>query len=236
MRSMFLLNRSFQKVAVCLLLFGMLRSEAVAQVGPAPIIVVQPQSQSVKIHDAVTFEVVAVSATTMTYQWYHDGKKVGGADESTYAIRNVNDADAGLYSVLVINAAGSVMSSNAVLTVLTPPKITTQPESQTLTAGQSASFSVVASGTGPLSYQWNLNDLAIPAATDSVLTLSNVQPADAGSYTVVVANLAGSVTSAVATLTVNVPPSISTEPLSQTVTAGQSASFAVVASGTGPLS
>ena len=86
-----------------------------------------------------------------------------------------------------------------------PPSITAEPQSQTVTVGQSAWFSVEASGTAPLSYQWSLNGAALAGATGSALTLDPVQPGDAGNYTVVVANSVGSVTSAVATLIVNVP-------------------------------
>jgi hypothetical protein len=71
-----------------------------------------------------------------------------------------------------------------------------------------AVFSVTASGTGPLSYQWNLNGTALPGATSSTLTLTSPQLTDAGGYSVVVANIAGSVTSSVAVLTVTNPTPI----------------------------
>ena len=113
--------------------------------------------------------------------------------------------DAGSYTVAVTNPGGSITSQVATLTVNIPPGITTQPQSQTVTQGQSASFFVVASGTATLSYQWSFNGTPLSGATSSTLTLDTVQSADAGSYTVVVANVAGSVTSAVAALTV-IPP------------------------------
>jgi len=229
-------NYRLLKIARCLLLAGLLLSKAVAQVGPPPVITVQPLSQSVLINDSVSFEVVAVSGTKMTYQWRYDGVNIRRATKRTYTISNVKTTDEGLYSVKVINASGSVVSSNATLTVNVPPGITTEPQSQTVTVGQNASFSVVAGGTAPLSCQWSLNGTALSGGTSSVLTLTNVQTTDAGSYTAVVTNLVGSVASAVATLTVNVPPGITTEPQSQTVTVGQNASFSVVAGGTAPLS
>jgi uncharacterized repeat protein (TIGR03803 family) len=83
------------------------------------------------------------------------------------------------------------------------PTITTQPASKTVTAGQSASFTVVASGTAPLSYQWKLGSSNISGATSATYTISATTTASAGSYTVVVTNSAGSKTSNVATLTVN---------------------------------
>lgn len=172
----------------------------------------------------------------MTYQWFHDGKRIGGATQQRYTINNVNREDAGAYAVQVVNAAGSVMSSNAVLTVLIPPQVTAEPVDQLVAAGQSASFTVVASGSAPLSYQWLLDDAVLPDATAATLTLAAVQLTDSGRYCAVVWNPVGSATSAVATLTVLMPPMITTEPQSQTVIAGQGASFAVGADGTPPLS
>ena len=150
--------------------------------------------------------------------------------------------NAGNYAVIVTNSAASVTSAVAVLTVLTPPAITTQPQSLTNAAGTTASFSATATGGAPLSYQWRFNGVnlanggRISGATTTTLTISGVQPADAGSYTLVVSNGAGNVTSGVATLTVTGPPAITTQPVSQSVLAGANASFTVTASGTAPLS
>ena len=119
------------------------------------------------------------------------------------------------------------------------PSITTQPASQTVTAGQTASFSVVATGTAPLAYQWRKNNAAISSATSASYTTPATTSSDNGAqFTVVVSNSAGSVTSNAATLTVNaaaVAPSITTQPASQTVIAGQTATFIVAATGTAPL-
>src|SRR5205823_13395736 len=138
--------------------------------------------------------------------------------------------------VVVTNSLGSVASSVANLTVVNPADIGTQPESQTVLQGQDASFSVLAGGTGPLSYQWNFNGTALSGATDSALPLSSVQAANAGSYNVVVSNPWSSTTSAVATLTVVAPAQVDTPPVSQTVVQGRSTSLSVLAEGTGPLS
>src|SRR5437667_12310739 len=120
------------------------------------------------------------------------------------------------------------------------PTITAQPASQTVTAGQSASFNVAATGTAPLSYQWRKNGTAISGATASTYTTPATTSSDNGAqFTVAVSNTAGSATSSAATLTVNaaaVAPSITTQPASQTVTVGQTASFSVAATGTAPLS
>ena len=120
------------------------------------------------------------------------------------------------------------------------PTITTQPVNQTVTAGQTATFSVVAGGTAPLSYQWQKNGVNIAGATASSYTTPATATTDSGStFDAVVSNTAGSVTSNSGTLTVNaavVAPTITTQPVNQTVTAGQTATFSVVAGGTAPLS
>ncbi|MHC1763795.1 MAG: immunoglobulin domain-containing protein [Verrucomicrobiia bacterium] len=86
-----------------------------------------------------------------------------------------------------------------------PPTITTQPTDLTLTAGSTATFSVAATGTGALSYQWKFNGGPISGATGSSYIINSVQPAHGGSYTVVVSNSAGAATSSAATLTVTTP-------------------------------
>ena len=137
-------------------------------------------------------------------------------------------------------AVSGVASNGMAFTVATVPNITTQPASQTITAGQTATFSVVAAGTAPLSYQWKQNGTAISGATaSSYTTPAETTSASGAQFTVVVSNSAGSVTSNAATLTVNaaaVAPSITTQPASQTITAGQTATFSVTATGTAPLS
>src|SRR5213078_3117558 len=120
------------------------------------------------------------------------------------------------------------------------PTITTQPVSQTVTAGQTATFTVVAAGTAPLSYQWQKNGANISGATSASYVTPATTSSDSGAtFDVVVSNSAGTVTSNTATLTVNaaaVGPTITAQPVSQTVTAGQTATFTVVAAGTAPLS
>ena len=109
-----------------------------------------------------------------------------------------------------------------------------------MTAGQLATFTVVASGTAPLGYQWRKNGTNIAGATSASYTTPATTTSDSGStFDVVVSNSAGSATSASVKLTVNgatAAPSITTQPTSQTVSVGQTASFSVTASGTAPLS
>jgi len=117
--------------------------------------------------------------------------------------------------VVVSNTAGTATSSAAMLTVnagAVAPSITMQPASQTVTSGQTATFSVAAAGTAPLAYQWKKNSVAISGATSSAYTTAATTSSDSGAqFTVVVSNTAGTATSSAAMLTVNagaVAPSI----------------------------
>ena len=109
-------------------------------------------------------------------------------------------------TVSTMNVTGVNFTDNAAAVA---PTITTQPASQTVTAGQTASFTVAATGTAPLSYQWNKNGTAITGATSSTYTTPATTNSDSGAqFTVVVSNTVGSVTSSPATLTVNSSGSI----------------------------
>ena len=158
-----------------------------------------------------TFNVLASGTAPLSYQWYYNTNTVlTNATNSILTLTNVQLSDAGGYSVVVTNAYGSATSAVAQLTVNLPvaPSIITQPQDQTnILPGATATFSVVASGTDPLSYQWYYNtNTLLTNATDSILTITNVQPGNAGSYSVAVSNLAGGVISSNAFLTVNTNP------------------------------
>jgi hypothetical protein len=117
-----------------------------------------------------------------------------------------------------------------------PPSITTQPASRTVNLGGTARFSVIATGGAPLSYQWRRNDTDISGATHSFYTTPATTAADDGTlFSVTVSNGGGSVTSNNATLTVRLPPSITTQPANTTVKAGKTARFIVSATGAAPL-
>src|SRR5213595_3835757 len=173
-----------------------------------------------------------------------NGTAIGGATAASYTTPPTTAADNGdQFTVVVSNAVGSVTSNAAALTVtsvLVAPTITTQPASQTVSTGQTATFTVTATGTAPLSYQWQKNGTVIGGATAASYTTPATTASDNGDqFTVVVSNAAGSVTSRAAALTVSatlVAPTITTQPASQTVTAGQTATFTVTATGTAPLS
>lgn len=210
----------------------------VTTAGTAPTISSQPTSQSVVEGTPVTFSVSA-SGTLLSFQWFKGTSPISGAQGASYTIDKASAGDAGTYSVFIANSTGSVTSAGAVLTV-TPatkvdaPTITTQPVAQTISSGGSASFSVVATGTAPLSYSWQKDGVAIVGATSASLSLTNVVNTTTAnttaSYRVVVSNSAGSVTSNAAVLTVR-PPAPVAVPIDGTyfgTIGGNGGSFALI--------
>ena len=137
----------------------------------------------------------------------------------------------GSYSVVVSNPSGPITTSAATLTIYGAPTIETQPVSQSIFAGQTATFSLSASGAGPLSYQWRKENQNLPDEISPSLTVSNQ-----GSYSAIVSNQSGATFSSVATLSFYPAPTIAIQPVSQSVYEGQSVTFGVVASGAGPFS
>jgi len=195
------LTRRGQKLAKWLLLLIILLPRP-CRAGPVPIILVQPLSVTVMNLDIATFTVVASSGTTMTYQWYKDGNLIPGASSATYIILSVTPSEQGRYYVKVTNAYGTRQSSSANLNVLFAPSITTQPVSQTSTEGQTVSLSVKATANPSPNYLWLFNGAALHDAQSSTLTFPSVDWTNSGTYTVIVSNPYGSVTSAQVTLTI----------------------------------
>ena len=115
--------------------------------------------------------------------------------------------------------------------VLDGPTITSQPQSIAINAGSNAAFSVAATGTGPLTYQWLFNCINIAGATNFSYSVTNAQFSDWGSYSVIVTDTTGSTTSSNAVLTINTGPFITAQPTDQVVPVGQTATFTVGAVG-----
>jgi hypothetical protein len=217
-----------KSLLIGLILFGTTMSRSCLAGGPAPVIIVQPIGIGVSLLGIATFEVVALSGTTMTYQWFKNGTAIPGATGANYTIANVQLSDQATYSVQIQNSGGTVTSSAAVLNIPNVlPLIGIQPQSQTLANGSDATLSVSASGTEPLSYHWSFNGNLLSQATNSTLTLSDLNTNDTGSYSVVVANSSGTTTSSVVSLTVVLPPIILSQPSSQSVGPGRKVTFGV---------
>ena len=194
------------------------RQVTLAVVTP-PVITTQPTNLVLFEGATATFTVETSSNALQFYQWQQDngsyltnltdGGNISGSATNTLTISNVSAVNEGAYSVTVTNAAGTVTSASAFLTIIPwRPVITLQPTNQTLPPGATATFTVAAVGTHPLSCQWrlggtNLTDGGmVSGSTTSSLTVSNVSCAVAGIYTVIVSNALGSATSSNAVLSV----------------------------------
>ncbi len=153
----------------------------------------------------------------------------------TLALNHVSGANVGEYDVVVSSPYGSVTSSVVSLVVLVPPTINIQPLTQAILLGSNATLSVAASGAAPLNYQWYFDGAPLNDQTNNTLPLIAAAITNAGSYSVVIQNLYGSVTSAVAVVSVGTAPRITTQPVSQTNLFSSAASFSVAVSGTSPL-
>ncbi|MDD5453466.1 MAG: immunoglobulin domain-containing protein [Candidatus Bipolaricaulis sp.] len=222
-------------VVAVLIVLGMGALLAGCDKGTPPTISTPPTAQTACVGGKVTFSVTAAGTAPLSYQWRKDGTAISGATTATYTIGSVAAGDAGSYTVVVTNAAGSITSAAAVLTVNVPPTLTVQPAAQSACAGKSVLFSVTAAGTPPLAYQWKKDGTPIADATTAIYTIPAVTTADEGTYTVVVTNSCGTVTSHAAALSVSTAPAITVHPAPQTVVAGSSATFSVTAAGTPPL-
>ncbi len=174
-----------------------------------PAITVQPVDRTICGGTSAFFNVTA-TGTNLTYQWRKDGVNIPGATSSQFVIVQVGQPDVAKYDVVVTNACGTATSNAAQLSIVPPPAITTQPVSQTRFEGGSVTFTVAA--TGGLTFQWRRNGVNIAGATSSSFTIAAVTTADAGNYDVVVTGGCGTVTSAVAILTVNQCPAITVNP------------------------
>ena len=216
-------------------------SGAIYRLDLAPSIIQQPANQSVSSGNEAGFSVTLFGTAPYSFQWLSNGVPILNGTNGTLNISNAITADEARYSVIATNAWGSITSSVANLVVGYAPMIATQPQSVIVTNGALASFTVSATGTPPLSYQWQLNETnlidggSFSGSDTTNLIVHPVTTNDVGNYTVIVANSFGSVTSSVANLAVEVPPYIIREPQNVNATNGALANFTVFAGGAPPL-
>lgn len=198
----------------------------------------QPQAQSAKDGEVVSFDVAATGSAPIQYQWQRDGVAIPGADKATYTTSALALADnAAVFKVVLTNPAGTVSSQDAKLTVTAvAPRIVSAPEAVTTIDGASVTFKVTAAGSAPLAYQWLRNGSPLSGATDPSYTATLGYAGSGDRYAVQVSNGAGQVVSDAAVATVNAAAvAIGQHPVGASIATGGSASFSVAASGTAPL-
>jgi uncharacterized repeat protein (TIGR03803 family) len=176
-------------------------------------ITTQPRSQTAFLGQTVKLSVATLGSFPVSYQWQEnstnltDAGNLSGSSTRVLTFANVTAANAGLYSVIVSNSFGSVTSTPALLAVTSSvPAITLQPTNQTVFPGATATFRVGAVGNFPLYYQWQLNGNNITDSTNiigtttTILTIANVSSVNTGTYSVIVSNSLGWVSSTGAVL------------------------------------
>jgi hypothetical protein len=163
----------------------------------APAITTQPADREVSEGQTATFTVVATGTAPLSYQWQRNGSNIG-TNAASYTTPATTLADHGaIFRVVVSNAAGQIQSQVATLSVNAggpiAPAITTQPSAQEVSVGQAATFTVVASGTAPLAYQWQRNGTNIGTNASSYTTPATTLADHGAVFRVQVSNVAGQV-------------------------------------------
>jgi LVIVD repeat/Immunoglobulin I-set domain/Immunoglobulin domain len=210
---------------------------------PRPLTLVnQPIAATVYSGAPAWLTVSAIGTPPLQYQWRKDDTNITSATNSWFSFDEATTNDTGVYSVIVSNSQGYVISSNALLTVLppSPPFFTFEPESTTVYTGQSFDWWASVDGSPPSMAIWRKDGtnffeetFAGPWGYNPSLTFTDVSMADAGSYTLYVTNDYGVVESSNAMLTViaSVAPVITRQPRSLEVAAGVNTWMSVGATG-----
>ncbi|MGA2690738.1 MAG: immunoglobulin domain-containing protein [Opitutaceae bacterium] len=205
-----------------------------------PSFTLDPEKSSATVGSSASFTAAASGTGPVTYQWLVNGIPIANATTTVLTLPSVQLSDAGTYSVVASNGAGSATSLGAVLTVTAvpfAPIFQYQPSATSVTVGGTASLSVGIVGSPPITYQWSKGGVPIPGAVSSWLNFPTVSLADAGSYSVVIADPAGTVSSSSVALTVEpvggppVPVSIVLQPVPVSTTVGGAAAFNVAVTG-----
>ena len=204
---------------------------------PAPVFTLQPADLSVVVAGPrPSFTVNTTSLVPVTYQWLKDGSPVSGATNWNFFWSPATLSDAGTYTCVATNSAGSTTSIPARLTVreTPPPVFTRQPvDLSMLVDGQHPSFTVLVTSLVPVTFQWLKDGSPVSGATNAYFYWSKATLSDAGTYTCVATSSAGSATSSPARLTVQklAPPVFAAQPTSVSATVGAPVGFSVTASG-----
>lgn len=163
-----------------------------------------PNNVTVIQGNNATFTTSVSGKPVPAIQWYKNGAELSGETSANLTIVSAQyPADQTTYSIVASNIAG-VISNSANLTVIVPPVIAVQPTSLVVTNTQAAAFTVISTnGVPAVTYQWKKNGNNIANATNATLSFASVSPTDTATYSVFIANTAGSILSDNATLTVN---------------------------------
>ncbi len=214
------------------------RGFTIVVAGVAPTITNQPDSTTINSGGTTTLT-VAASGTSPTFQWYRGASgvttsSVSGATSASFTTPPLSTTTS--YWVRASNSEGAANSNAATVTVRVAPAITNQPDPVTINSGQTATFTVVATGTSP-TFQWyqgDAGDTTNPVTGGTSATFTTAALTETTSFWVRASNAASAVNSITATATVITPPLITAQPVSTTTDPGNTVTFTVAASGTAP--
>src|SRR5436190_7120332 len=164
-------------------------------------------------------------------QWSFNGAALTGETNTELILTNIQRAKLGSYTVSLTNPATGFSYTTRAVTLDGVVVIHQQPVSQNIRVSSNVTFSVMATGFAPVTFQWQRNGTNVSEATTPVLNFNNVQIADEGIYSVIVSNSYGAVRSSNAELIALVRPLITVHPLSQSVVAGGSVTLSASATG-----
>ena len=201
----------------------------------APVIAQSPRDKTVVEGGSALFTVGVSGTPPLSYQWMRDGVDLPGATGDSLSLATVAVSDAGAYAVRVSNAAGSVPSQSAVLTVTVPAQVSAAGQDLVISVGQPLNLTVNASGTPPLTYQWYRNGILIDGATAPSFSVASAQLGDSGKYTVIINNIVGPISGPVFNVTAIDPVVIVSHPQSLQAKQGDEVRLSVGVSGTGPF-
>ncbi|MCP4924498.1 MAG: hypothetical protein GY916_00970, partial [Gammaproteobacteria bacterium] len=171
-------------------------------------ITVQPNDTHIAIAGTLNMSVVVSGNGPYAYQWYYGSEKITGATGSELEITGMTRSNTGTYDVKVSNSIEAVASRDAEVVVDEPISINFHPIGTEILAGESATMFALASGSGPQTFQWHKDSVALDGLIANTLVIENATKADEGFYTVIIANTVGFQISDEALLLVNAPPTI----------------------------
>ena len=196
-----------------------------------PVGSISPVTATVNAGETAVFT-VSKPSPWMSVSWYHNGAAIPDAYSESLVITNVQASDAGDYTVQLtglLNPTTDIYLKPVKL--IGPVVLQTNQQSISTRPGSNVTFQVGATGALPIHFQWRHGQQLIPNATNATLTLTNVQLADGGEYSVIVSNSFGAVQHLQGTLVILIRPAIVVQPLSQSVVIGGSVTLSVSASG-----
>ena len=179
---------------------------AAAQTATPPTFTTQPAPQTITAGTSLTLTAAAGGTPSPSYQWQKAGVAIAGATNATYTLTSAQVADAGTYTVVATNSAGTLTSNAITVAVIAvsssdrAPSIARQPVTQTVATGSTVVFNAEVAASPAPAYQWRKNGANIPGATGATLVIAGAKSADAGTYAIVATNAAGSTTSTAASL------------------------------------